>query len=71
MEDVARLNQNLRIRFATSHPKDLSDNLLKIMAAYPNICKSIHLPAQSGSNQVLQKMNRKYTRNGIWKEWMQ
>lgn len=62
MEDVARLNQNLRIRFATSHPKDLSDNLLKIMAAYPNICKSIHLPAQSGSNQVLQKMNRKYTR---------
>lgn len=62
MEQVAKLSPHLRLRFATSHPKDLSDDLLKIMATYPNICKSIHLPAQSGSNAMLQKMNRKYTR---------
>lgn len=62
MDKVASLDKSLRIRFATSHPKDLSDNLLQVMAAYPNICKSIHLPAQSGSNAILQRMNRKYTR---------
>jgi tRNA-2-methylthio-N6-dimethylallyladenosine synthase len=62
MDKVTRLDKSLRIRFATSHPKDLSDNLLQVMAAYPNICKSIHLPAQSGSNAILERMNRKYTR---------
>ena len=62
MEQVACLSDTLRVRFATSHPKDLSDDLLKVMADYPNICKSIHLPAQSGSNAILEKMNRKYTR---------
>lgn len=59
---VADISPLLRIRFATSHPKDISDKLLKTIAAYPNICKSIHLPLQSGSNQVLKKMNRGYTR---------
>ena len=62
IEAVAKINPMLRVRFATSHPKDLSDELLKVMASYPNICKSIHLPAQSGSDAVLKAMNRKYTR---------
>ena len=52
----------LRIRFSTSHPKDLSDKLLQTIAAHTNICRSIHLPVQSGSNEILKKMNRKYTR---------
>lgn len=59
---VAMVNPLLRVRFATSHPKDLSDDLLKVMAAHPNICRSIHLPVQSGSNNMLKRMNRKYTR---------
>ncbi len=59
---VAEVDPRLRIRFATSHPKDLSDALLAQMARYPNICKAIHLPLQSGSTSVLQRMNRKYTR---------
>ena len=62
MADVAGTAPQMRIRFTTSHPKDLSDELLETMAAYPNICKNIHLPAQSGSTEVLQRMNRKYTR---------
>lgn len=61
MERVALINPLLRVRFATSHPKDLSDELLKTMAAYPNICRSIHLPVQSGSDHMLKLMNRKYT----------
>ena len=64
MEAVAKVNPLLRVRFATSHPKDLSDELLEIMACYPNICKSIHLPVQSGSDKILKLMNRKYTRQG-------
>ena len=52
----------IRVRFATSHPKDISDELLHIIAATPNICKAIHLPVQSGSNRMLGLMNRKYTR---------
>ncbi len=59
---VAVVYPLLRIRFATSHPKDISDELLEIMATHPNICRSIHLPVQSGSNHVLDLMNRKYTR---------
>lgn len=61
MERVAAIDPLLRVRFATSHPKDLSDRLLEVMAAHPNICRCIHLPVQSGSNRMLQLMNRKYT----------
>ncbi len=59
---VAEVSPLLRVRFATSHPKDMSDRLLEAMAVLPNICRAIHLPAQSGSNRMLDKMNRKYTR---------
>ena len=62
MAMVAEISPLLRVRFATSHPKDISDRLLEVMAQYDNICKAIHLPAQSGSNVMLDKMNRKYTR---------
>ena len=62
MQQVASVSSLLRVRFATSHPKDLSDELLKVMAAHPNICRAIHLPVQSGSNAMLKRMNRKYTR---------
>ena len=61
IERIASQFPSLRIRFATSHPKDLSDELIKVIASYPNICRSIHLPVQSGSNNVLKRMNRKYT----------
>lgn len=60
LEMVAQISPTLRVRFTTSHPKDLSDKLLKKMVAYPNICRHIHLPVQSGSSAVLKKMNRKY-----------
>ncbi len=59
---VASASPRLRVRFATSHPKDLSDAVLETMAAHPNICRAIHLPAQSGSTRMLALMNRKYTR---------
>jgi tRNA-2-methylthio-N6-dimethylallyladenosine synthase len=59
---VAGVSPLLRVRFATSHPKDISDELLDVMAATPNICRAIHLPAQSGSSAVLERMNRRYTR---------
>ncbi|MBQ0081440.1 MAG: tRNA (N6-isopentenyl adenosine(37)-C2)-methylthiotransferase MiaB [Alistipes sp.] len=59
---VADIAGDLRVRFATSHPKDLSDELIEMMASKENICKAIHLPAQSGSDVMLQRMNRKYTR---------
>ncbi|MCK9414537.1 MAG: tRNA (N6-isopentenyl adenosine(37)-C2)-methylthiotransferase MiaB [Prolixibacteraceae bacterium] len=62
LEMVAQLSPALRVRFTTSHPKDLSDKLLKKMIAYPNICRHIHLPVQSGSSAILKKMNRKYDR---------
>jgi tRNA-2-methylthio-N6-dimethylallyladenosine synthase len=61
MDRVASVDPRLRVRFATSHPKDLSDELLRVMAAHPNICRCIHLPVQSGSNRMLKAMNRKYT----------
>lgn len=61
MEMVAEVSPQLRVRFATSHPKDLSDRLLEVMAAHKNICRCIHLPVQSGSNRMLKAMNRKYT----------
>jgi tRNA-2-methylthio-N6-dimethylallyladenosine synthase len=62
LEKVALEAPDMRIRFTTSHPKDMSDDTLKVMAQYPNLCKHIHLPAQSGSSRILQVMNRKYTR---------
>lgn len=62
LELVARTVPGMRIRFATSHPKDMSDETLETIAHWPNICKAIHLPVQSGSNSVLKDMNRKYTR---------
>lgn len=58
---VAEIDPRLRVRYATSHPKDLSDELIDVMASYDNICKCIHLPVQSGSNHMLKAMNRKYT----------
>ena len=61
MDMVAGVAPDLRVRFATSHPKDLSDRLLEVMASHPNICRCIHLPVQSGSNRMLKAMNRKYT----------
>lgn len=60
MRRVAEISPLLRVRFATSHPKDLSDKLLEVMAAYPNICRCIHLPVQSGSDRMLKLMNRHY-----------
>ena len=60
LEMVAKVSPALRVRFTTSHPKDLSDKLLKVMVANPNICRHIHLPVQSGSSAILKKMNRKY-----------
>lgn len=62
MAEVAAVNPQLRVRFATSHPKDLSDELLEVMAAHANICHAIHLPVQAGSDSMLKRMNRKYTR---------
>ena len=62
LELVAREAPEMRIRFTTSHPKDMSDATLEVIAQYPNICKHIHLPVQSGSSKILKAMNRKYTR---------
>ena len=61
-EQIALISPLLRVRYATSHPKDISDKLLFVMAKYPNVCHYIHLPVQSGSNAMLKKMNRVYTR---------
>lgn len=62
LEKVAQLSPLLRVRFSTSHPKDITDEVLLTMAKYPNICKYIHLPVQSGNTRILQQMNRTYTR---------
>ena len=62
LELVALAAPDMRIRFVTSHPKDMSDETLYVIAKYPNICQYIHLPAQSGSTKMLKVMNRKYTR---------
>ena len=59
---VAEEAPQMRIRFTTSHPKDMSDETLRVIADMPNVCKHIHLPVQSGSNHILKLMNRKYTR---------
>jgi len=62
LKKVAEINPLLRVRFATSHPKDISDELIQTIAMYPNICNNIHLPVQSGSSRILKLMNRKYDR---------
>jgi len=62
LERVALINPSLRVRFSTSHPKDLSDELLKTISKHTNICRHIHLPVQSGSSRILKLMNREYTR---------
>ena len=62
LEMVAKISPDLRVRFSTSHPKDISDEVIYTMAMYGNICRHIHLPVQSGSNAMLEKMRRKYTR---------
>ncbi len=62
LEKVALISPLLRVRFSTSHPKDITDEVLHTMAKYENICKYIHLPVQSGSTRILQLMNRTYTR---------
>jgi tRNA-2-methylthio-N6-dimethylallyladenosine synthase len=64
LEKVARISPQLRVRFSTSHPKDITDEVLYTMQRYDNICRYIHLPLQSGSTRILQLMNRTYT-----KEW--
>ena len=66
LRKVAEEAPEMRIRFTTSHPKDMSDETLKVIAEMPNVCKHIHLPVQSGSDRILKLMNRKYTR-----EWYQ
>jgi tRNA-2-methylthio-N6-dimethylallyladenosine synthase len=62
LEKVAQISPLLRVRFSTSHPKDITDEVLFTMKKYDNICKYIHLPVQSGSTRILQMMNRTYTR---------
>jgi tRNA-2-methylthio-N6-dimethylallyladenosine synthase len=62
LEMVAQVDPSLRVRFSTSHPKDITDEVLYTMARYGNICKYVHLPVQSGSTRILQLMNRTYTR---------
>ncbi|MEI6456051.1 MAG: tRNA (N6-isopentenyl adenosine(37)-C2)-methylthiotransferase MiaB [bacterium] len=62
LSEVARVSDSIRVRYATSHPKDLSEELLRTMADHRNICRSVHLPVQSGSNKILEGMNRKYSR---------
>jgi tRNA-2-methylthio-N6-dimethylallyladenosine synthase len=62
LEMVANVSPELRVRFSTSHPKDITEEVLLTMAKYKNICKYIHLPVQSGSTRILQLMNRTYTR---------
>ncbi len=62
LETVAKAVPDMRVRFTTSHPKDMSDRTLEVIAKYDNLCKFIHLPVQSGSDRILSLMNRKYTR---------
>lgn len=62
MEMVGQVNPKLRVRFSTSHPKDMGDDVLEVIAKYENICDYVHLPVQSGNSEILKKMNRGYTR---------
>ena len=62
LENLAQAIPGIRIRFTTSHPKDMSEETIIVISKYPNLCKHIHLPVQSGSSRILKLMNRKYTR---------
>ena len=62
LENLAKAIPGIRIRFTTSHPKDMSEETIMVISKYPNLCKHIHLPVQSGSSRILKLMNRKYTR---------
>ncbi len=62
LDEVASIEGKFRVRFMTSHPKDFNEDVVKVMEKHPKICRLVHLPVQSGSNQVLQAMNRRYTR---------
>lgn len=62
LREIGKLDGKFRLRFMTSHPKDLTDEIIDAVAEYPNICNNIHLPVQSGSTDILHKMNRRYTR---------
>lgn len=64
LEMVAQISPLLRVRFSTSNPQDISDEVIETIARYPNICHHIHLPVQSGSDRILEKMRRRYTREG-------
>lgn len=61
LDEAAKIAPNVRFRFTTSHPRDMSDELISVIASNPNVCKHIHLPVQSGSDNVLKSMNRRYT----------
>ena len=63
LDAVARISPELRVRFTSPHPKDFPDELLDVIGAHANVCKSLHLPAQSGSSAVLERMRRGYTRD--------
>lgn len=63
LERIAQVAPQTRIRFTSPHPKDFPDEVLRVMTSYPNVCKNIHLPAQSGSTTVLDRMRRGYSRN--------
>jgi tRNA A37 methylthiotransferase MiaB len=62
MDKASQINPEMRIRFTSPHPKDFPDELLQVMRYRPNLCKSIHIPAQSGSTTVLDRMRRGYSR---------
>ncbi|MGB3947877.1 MAG: radical SAM protein, partial [Bacteroidia bacterium] len=62
LEKVALVNADLRVRFSTSHPKDMTDEVLHVISKYENVCNYIHLPVQSGNSRILEMMNRGYTR---------
>lgn len=62
LSTIAAMFPKMRIRFTSPHPKDMTDETIEVIAKYPNICRFIHLPVQSGSNKILERMNRKYTR---------
>lgn len=63
LKSIGKLEGKFRLRFMTSHPKDLSQEVIDVIASYPNICNNIHLPVQSGSTEILRRMNRRYTRD--------
>ena len=67
LTEIGKLPGKFRLRFMTSHPKDLTDDIIEAVAKYPNICNNIHLPVQSGSTEILRKMNRRYTRDDYLK----